>query len=81
VCGSAAVEACPSLIGLAGQQPVRVHWGYPDPSNAEGDAAKRQAFELTRQALGYRMLQLLSLPLDTLSREELRAALVKIGTT
>lgn len=31
-----------------------------DPSDAEGgDAGKRRAFELTRQALGYRLLQLL----------------------
>lgn len=83
VCDSAAAETCPVFFGghtANGQPPVKVHWGYPDPSNAEGgDDGKRRAFELTRQAIGYRMLQLLALPLDTLSRDELQAALVRIG--
>src|SRR5688572_13295385 len=52
VCDSAAAEQCPVFLGRAGQQPVRVHWGYPDASNAEGgDEGKRCAFELTRQAI------------------------------
>jgi arsenate reductase len=80
VCDSAAAEQCPVFFGGAGQQPVKVHWGYPDPSNAEGgDAGKARAFELTRQAIGYKMLQLLALPLDTLSHTALQAALVEIG--
>ncbi|MBL8324225.1 MAG: arsenate reductase ArsC [Rubrivivax sp.] len=80
VCDSAAAEACPVFTGSAGAPPVRVHWGYPDPSNAEGGEAGRQrAFELTRQALGYRMLQLLGLPLARLEREALRSALEEIG--
>ena len=57
-----------------------MHWGYPDPSSAEGgDAGKRRAFELTRQALGYRMLQLLALPLGTMNRRDLQDALAEIG--
>ena len=80
VCDSAAAEQCPVFFGGTGGQPVKVHWGYPDPSNAEGgDAGKRRAFELTRQAVGYRMLQLLALPLGTLDRKALQAALVEIG--
>jgi arsenate reductase len=80
VCDSAAAEQCPVFFGGAGQQPVKVHWGYPDPSNAEGgDAGKARAFELTRQAIGYKMLQLLALPLDTLNRTALQAALAEIG--
>ncbi len=80
VCDSAAAEQCPVFFGGTGGQPVKVHWGYPDPSNAEGgDAGKRRAFELTRQAVGYRMLQLLALPLETLERKALQAALVEIG--
>ena len=79
VCDSAAAEACPVFFGGNGQ-PVKVHWGYPDPSNAEGgDDGKRRAFELTRQAIGYKMLQLLALPLDTLSKPELAAALEAIA--
>lgn len=71
VCDSAAAETCPLWPG----SPVKVHWGYPDPSNAP-EAGKVQAFELTRQAIGYRMLQLLSLPIESMSDAELQAALV-----
>ena len=81
VCDSAAAETCPVFFGGTGGQPAKVHWGYPDPSNAEGgDAGKRRAFELTRQAIGYRMLQLLALPLETMDRPALQAALAEIGT-
>jgi arsenate reductase len=76
VCDSAAAEQCPYWPG----SPVKIHWGYADPSDAPGgDAAKRQAFELTRQAIGYRMLQLLQLPLDSMSDSELQAELVAIS--
>jgi arsenate reductase (thioredoxin) len=80
VCDSAAAEACPVFFGGPNQQPVKVHWGYPDPSNAEGgDVGRQRAFELTRQALGYRMLQLLALPLATMDRAALQTALDAIG--
>ena len=80
VCDSAAAEQCPVFFGGTGGQPVKVHWGYPDPSNAEGgDDGKRRAFELTRQAIGYRMLQLLQLPLATMGKAELQHALVEIS--
>jgi arsenate reductase len=70
VCDSAAAETCPYWPG----SPVKIHWGYPDPSNAPEDQ-KAQAFELTRQAIGYRMLQLLQLPLETMDNAALQAAL------
>ncbi len=80
VCDSAAAETCPVFLGGAGGQPVRVHWGYPDPSNADGgEEGKRRAFELTRQAIGFRMLQLLALPLEAMERSALKAALEEIG--
>jgi len=80
VCDSAAAEQCPVFFGGKHGQPVKVHWGYPDPSNAEGgEAGKRWAFELTRQAIGYRMLQLLHLPLETLDKASLQQALVEIA--
>jgi len=76
VCDSAAAEQCPYWPG----SPVKVHWSYMDPSNAPGgDEGKRAAFELTREAIGYRMLQLLQLPLTTLSNAELQAALDAIA--
>jgi len=75
VCDSAAAEQCPHWPG----SPVKVHWGYADPSNAPGgDEGKRLAFELTRQAIGYRMLQLLQLPLDTMTDGDLQSALAAI---
>ncbi|MFT3733578.1 MAG: arsenate reductase ArsC [Rhodocyclaceae bacterium] len=75
VCDNAANEVCPIWPG----SPVKMHWGYPDPSNAEGEDAKRQAFEITRQAIAYRMLQLLALPLETMSNAELQTALIQIA--
>ena len=76
VCDSAAAETCPYWPG----SPVKVHWGYADPSNAPGgDEGKRLAFELTRQAIGYRMLQLLQLPLDAMSHDELQRVLTDIS--
>ena len=72
VCDNAAKETCPYWPGA----PVQVHWGYPDPSRAPGtDDDKRATFELTRQAIGYRMLQLLQLPLESLDDAALRGAL------
>ncbi len=80
VCDSAASETCPVFMRQLGHPPVKVHWGYPDPSNAEGgDAGKRRAFELTRQAIGYRLLQLLQLPLGSMDRAGLETALGRIG--
>ena len=79
VCDSAAAEACPVFFGGQGE-PVKVHWGYPDPSDANGgDEGQRRAFELTRQAIGYRMLQLLQLPLATISPPALQQALAAIA--
>ncbi|RQR62032.1 arsenate reductase ArsC [Burkholderia sp. Bp9125] len=76
LCDSAAAETCPYWPG----SPVKVHWGYVDPSNAPGgDEGKRAAFELTREAVGYRMLQLLALPLDHLDDAELQKALTDIS--
>ena len=76
VCDSAAVETCPVFFGGKGVPPLKVHWGYPDPSRAEGgEAGKARAFELTRQAIGYRMLQLLALPIERMDRASLIEAL------
>ena len=74
VCDRAAAEQCPYWPG----SPVKIHWGYPDPSNAP-EAEKMNAFELTRQAIGYRMLQLLKLPFETMSDADLRRMLADIS--
>jgi arsenate reductase len=73
VCDRAAAETCPYWPGA----PVTAHWGYPDPSNA-AEADSKTAFELTREAIGYRVLQLLALPLASMSDKDLHAALVEI---
>lgn len=76
VCDNAANETCPYWPG----SPVRAHWSYPDPSAAPGSTDdRRAAFELTRQALGYRLLQFLSLPLATLPERELQQAVDAIA--
>lgn len=76
VCDAAAAEQCPYWPG----SPVKAHWGYPDPSNA-AEADRPAAFELTRQAIGYRMLQLLQLPLETMDDRDLQAALLAISAS
>jgi len=76
VCDSAAAEPCPYWPG----SPVRVHWSYPDPSATTGSAEqKHAAFEVTRQAIGYRMLQLVQLPLAEMDNATLQQALDEIG--
>ncbi|MGZ5131587.1 MAG: arsenate reductase ArsC [Caldimonas sp.] len=74
VCDGAAAEPCPYWPG----GPVKVHWGYRDPSDAP-EAERQAAFELTRKAVGYRMLQLLQLPLESMGDAELQGALTAIS--
>ena len=76
VCDAAAAETCPYWPG----SPVQVHWGYADPSSAP-EGTRAAAFELTRQAIGYRMLQLLQLPLETMNNADLQTALNVISAS
>ncbi|MDR2326885.1 MAG: arsenate reductase ArsC [Acidovorax sp.] len=76
VCDSAAAQPCPLWPGA----PVRAHWSYPDPSAApEGEQAQR--FALTRQAIAYRMLQLVQLPFTALDNQALQARVQAIGAS
>ena len=55
VCDRVAEEACPVLPG----SPLRLHWGLPDPSAAQGDeAAVREAFATVCDKLEKRIAQL-----------------------
>ena len=74
VCDSAAAEVCPLWPG----SPVKVHWGYPDPSGAP-EAQRAQAFERTRQLISQRLLKLLDLPLASMANDDLQRALVNIA--
>lgn len=72
VCDDAAQETCPYWPG----SPVKIHWGYPDPSNVgTTNSEKRAAFESTRQAIGERMQKLAKVQFDALSDMQLRVVL------
>lgn len=78
VCNQAANEDCPTWEG----QPVSAHWGMPDPVKAEGtDAEKRLAFQQAYGALRNRIRAFAALPMDTLDRISLQAAVDEIGAT
>ncbi len=75
VCGSAAEEECPYWPGA----PMRAHWGVEDPAAAKPDdqpAAFAEAYRL----LDARAQQLLALPFETMSQDDLQSALNRIGT-
>lgn len=76
VCGNAAGETCPLLIGA----PVRAHWGLLDPADVVGDeAAVDAAFAETYRLLDLRVRAMLTLPLEAMTPAERRDALNAIG--
>lgn len=65
VCDNAAGEVCPYWPG----QPATAHWGYADPSEVEGDEAKKlEAFRQTLLAIRRRIDLLINLPSEKLER-------------
>ena len=78
VCDQAAAEPCPIWPG----QPMTAHWGVPDPAAVEGtEEAKRKAFLEAFTVLQRRILLLINLPLETLSKLALKEKLDEIGRT
>lgn len=76
VCASAAGESCPAYLGPA----LRTHWGVDDPAQVRGsDAEIDAAFERAYLTLRRRIEAMLALPLATLPRDALKAALDTIG--
>lgn len=76
VCDNAAGEVCPVWPG----KPATAHWGFPDPSQVNGDDdAKRQAFREVMAGLKKRIELLAALPLDKLDAMSLQAELKKLG--
>jgi len=68
VCDNAAAETCPVYLSEAAQ----VHWGLVDPGHVEGtEEEKIAAFEKTYAILEHRINRVLTLPLETMSGEEL----------
>ena len=69
VCDNAAGEQCPYWPG----KPATAHWGFPDPSQAQGsDEDKRRAFKEVMIGLKKRMDILASMPLDKLDSLSLK---------
>ncbi|MCF4985171.1 arsenate reductase ArsC [Pseudomonas syringae pv. syringae] len=77
VCDRAAGEACPIFFGPA----LKAHWGLSDPSEVTGsEVGITTAFESTLAKIQERVGVFLSLPLSTMSGDELKAELNRIGT-
>ena len=68
VCDAAAGEQCPLYPG----QPLKTHWGVPDPHTA-GDF--RQAYKILRARIEW----FLGLPVRTLDKAELQRQVNEIG--
>lgn len=78
VCDSAAGEACPLWLG----HPSTAHWGLPDPAAVSGsDTDKRAVFRAIHDVMAKRIQMLLTLPVETMSHTERRAAMRRIGET
>ena len=76
VCDNAAKETCPIWPGA----PVSVHWGLPDPVMIDASQTQMSAaFEGTVSRLNSMVKETLSLPIQDMSVDELKAALIEIG--
>ena len=77
VCDRAAGEACPIFFGPA----LKAHWGLADPSEAKGTESEiTAAFDVTLDKIRERVVTFLALPQQTMSVDELKAELNRIGT-
>ncbi|MDD2048735.1 arsenate reductase ArsC [Pseudomonas putida] len=77
VCDKAAGEACPAYFGPA----LKSHWGLEDPSDVSGDnAVVAAAFRATLGHIEQRCKAFFELPFSSLSRDQLKRELDRIGT-
>ena len=76
VCNDAAGEVCPIWPG----KPITAHWGVEDPAGFQGtEDAQRAKFREVALILRRRIEQFLRVPLGTLDRRAIQAALRNIG--
>lgn len=76
VCDQAAGEVCPIWPG----QPMKAHWGIPDPAAAEGSEAERmRAFRDAFVQMKRRIELFASLPIASLDRMALKRRVDEIG--
>lgn len=76
VCDSAAGESCPIFPG----NPVKAHWGVPDPAKFVGtEAETKAAFTRVCNILERRIRKLLELPVEKMEKPELQKHLNEIG--
>ena len=69
VCGNARDEECPYWYG----NPIRVHWGVPDPANVTGSNSEKQiAFETTYNTLEKKAKAFLDLEFENMSHDMLQ---------
>ena len=69
VCGNARDEECPYWYG----NPIRVHWGVPDPANVTGSNSEKQiAFETTYNTLEKKAKAFLDLKFENMSHDILQ---------
>lgn len=77
VCDSAGKEPCPVFLGPA----IRAHWGVEDPGHVEGSPEEIiAAFDKTFDILKRRVKAMVALPMSTMSKDDITAALQRIGT-
>jgi arsenate reductase len=81
VCDNAAAETCPVWPARPGKkQPLKAHWGIPDPANVTGsDENKMVAFKTAYEQLEKRIEAFVALPLNELDETVLQQKLNDIG--
>jgi protein-tyrosine-phosphatase len=78
VCDNAAGEVCPYWPGV----PATAHWGYADPSDAQGDEEHRlEAFRQTLHAIRRRLDLLVNLPPERLEKLMLEQTARNLATS
>ncbi len=76
VCDNAAGETCPIFPG----NPVKVHWGVPDPAHFQGTPTEIEAeFDRVFGILECRVKALVELPVNSMDKAALITCLNEIG--